>query len=482
MSHGSLQLDYEPSPGVSPLRELLSLALPTVAQMASYTLMQFIDTWMLSWLGPVAPAAASNGGMLAFSFISFGMGLLFIVNALASQDYGAGKFLHCGRHLWQGVWFAVAYSIVIAPFVLCGPWIMGLFRHESDVTAMETIYFQITLGTALIKLIQTSFSQFLLATNRPNIVMGAAVTGVAVNALFAYMLIWGRLGFAQYGIAGAGWAQAIGVGTECVILICVAFAGSNRAKFGTTDFRLRWAEFKKLVTVGFGTGVQFVVDVLAWSMFMMVVIGQFGEHAMAANAFMFRYLILSFMPALGISQAVTALVGRYVGMGKPDVAMKRADLGFSVTMVYLGVCAVVYVLGRHSLIHFFANDEDVIRIGAMLMVFAAFYQFFDGMFIVYNGALRGVGDTFVPAAMTAGLCWGFNVCVGFAVGRFFPQWGVAGPWTIATIYGVVLGLFMRYRFKKGGWISKTNQPTPALGSNNCEDSAKLAGLGVGDAL
>ncbi len=482
MSHGSPKTPLPLSPGVSPLREVLSLALPTVAQMASYTLMQFIDTWMLSWLGPVAPAAASNGGMLAFSFISFGMGLLFIVNALASQDYGAGKFSNCGRHLWQGVWFAIAYSIVIAPFVLGGPAIMSLFHHEADVTAMETIYFQITLGTAFIKLIQTAFSQFLLATNRPNIVMAAAFTGVSVNAGAAYVLIWGRLGIAQYGIAGAGWAQAIGVGTECVILICVAFAGSNRAKFGTTDFRLRWAELKTLVTVGFGTGVQFVVDVLAWSMFMMVVIGQFGEHAMAANAFMFRYLILSFMPALGISQAVTALVGRYVGMGKPDIAMKRADLGFSVTMVYLGACALLYIVGRRELIHFFADDAEVIRIGAVLMVFAAFYQFFDGMFIVYNGALRGVGDTFVPACMTAGLCWGLNVVGGYCVGRFYPQFGVAGPWTIATIYGVCLGLFMRSRFKNGRWIGKTLEAARSADSNNREDSAKLAGLGVGDAL
>jgi len=197
---------------------------------------------------------------------------------------------------------------------------------------------------------------------------------------------------------------------------------------------------------------------------------------------MFRYLILSFMPALGISQAVTALVGRYVGMGKPEVAMKRANLGFAVTMVYLGVCAVVYITGRHTLIHFFADDAEVIRMGAILMVFAAFYQFFDGMFIVYNGALRGVGDTFVPACMTAGLCWGLNVVGGYLVGRFWPQFGVAGPWTVATLYGVCLGIFMRYRFKKGGWIGKTIKAGPSVGSNNRDDSAKLAGLGVGDAL
>ena len=45
----------------------------------------------------------------------------------------------------------------------------------------------------------------------------------------------------------------------------------------------------------------------------------------------------------------------------------------------------------------------------MLLIFAAVYQFFDAMYIVYNGALRGAGDTFVPAVMTGVLCWGITV-------------------------------------------------------------------------
>ena len=48
--------------------------------------------------------------------------------------------------------------------------------------------------------------------------------------------------------------------------------------------------------------------------------GVFGTKAMAANTFMFRYMTVSFMPAFGLSVAVTALVGRYIGRGRPDIA------------------------------------------------------------------------------------------------------------------------------------------------------------------
>ena len=50
----------------SPLAELFFLALPTIAQMASYTVMQFIDTWMLAQVGDrvLPPTAAMNSGIL----------------------------------------------------------------------------------------------------------------------------------------------------------------------------------------------------------------------------------------------------------------------------------------------------------------------------------------------------------------------------------------------------------------------------------
>src|SRR3954454_22397316 len=95
-------LEYSSAPERRPLVELLLLAMPTMAQMASYTVMQFGDTWMLSRLGVRCPTAAGNAGLFAFSFMGFGAGVLFCVNTLVSQHYGQKDFKSCGRYLWQG--------------------------------------------------------------------------------------------------------------------------------------------------------------------------------------------------------------------------------------------------------------------------------------------------------------------------------------------------------------------------------------------
>jgi MATE family multidrug resistance protein len=157
------------------------------------------------------------------------------------------------------------------------------------------------------------------------------------------------------------------------------------------------------------------------------------------------------MPAFGISTAVTALVGRYIGRGRPDLAVRRAHLGFATAVVYMLGCAVLFTLARRPLMGLFTQDPEVLSLGATLLMFAAAYQLFDAIYIVYYGALRGAGDTFVPAVATGVLCWGVTVAGGFLVARHWHELGPAGPWGVALAYGIILGVFMLARFNRGKW-------------------------------
>src|SRR5690606_7731917 len=157
---------------------------------------------------------------------------------------------------------------------------------------------------------------------------------------------------------------------------------------------------------------------------------------------MLRYLVVGFMPCFGIASAVTALVGRYIGMGRPDLAMRRAHLGFAAAAIYTVACGLVFYLARRPLMGFFTNDPEILRIGMTFLTVAAFYSFFDAMYIVYCGALRGASDTFIPAVATGLLVWGIMLTGGLAVARYLPQVGPVGPWLVATFYGICLGCFM----------------------------------------
>lgn len=441
----------------SPLRQLLSLAAPTVLQMASYTLMQFADTYMLAIFSnetgsrSAEPTAAANAGLLAFALMSVGWGTVAIVNALVSQSFGQRDYRNCGRYLWQGVWFAVAYGVLMLPLLPVARYPFAFFGHEPRLVELQASYLQITVGWSIFRLLGAAFSQFLLAINRPNLVLVAALAGVSVNIFFNWLLIFGNWGFPRLGLAGAAWGTNLAVLVETGLLVVFTCAGRIRETFNALDWSLRKPEMRTFLRIGLPSGFQLVADVLAWSLFGVWVMALLDTPTMAAHNFMMRYMVVSFMPAFGLATAVTALVGRYIGMGRHDIAEQRAHLGFKVCAAYMLTCGLLFFVGRYWLIGLLAEDPEIRRIGAMLLIFAAVYQFFDAVYIIYVGALRGAGDTFVPALMTAVLCWGITVGGGLLVAKWFPHWGAAGPWTVATCYGIVLGVFMYGRFRRGRW-------------------------------
>src|SRR5205807_1289186 len=133
----------------------------------------------------------------------------------------------------------------------------------------------------VIKLIQVAFSQYTLATNRPNLVLLSSVLAVGCNAVAAYVMLFGLWGLPRMGILGAALGQLIGVTVEMVTLCVFSLAKrSVRIKFNALDWKPRMREMKTLWTVGFGSGLQFIAEVLAWALFQNWVMARLGQAEM----------------------------------------------------------------------------------------------------------------------------------------------------------------------------------------------------------
>ncbi len=444
-----------------PIVELLVLAGPTIAQMVSYTLMQFIDRWMLSFVGDVEATVAGSAGMAFFSVLGFGFGVQFIVNTLASQAYGRKDFRLTGQFLWQGIWWGLAFGLgALVLYPLAHP-LFVLMKHEPRVADLEATYFRIVLLAGWAKLVSMALGQFLLAIHRPGAVFVAALIGVIANCFFNWLLIFGHWGCPALGVAGSAWGINAAVVVETIVMFAVIATPKIRHTYNTFDFRFRWNQMKTLLRIGLPTGLQLSCDIIAWSVFLLVIISSFGTRALSANTFAFTYMAIGFMPAVGVGSAVTALVGKYIGMQRHDLAERRAHLGFAVVAVYMLLCGLGFFLFRHRLMRLFSSDPEVLRIGSTILIFMAAYQIFDALFVIYSSALRGAGDTLVPTIVQVTLVWSIVVGAGTLAAIFTPQYGVSGPWTLATLFGGILGIYLLARFRRGNWKSiQLHTPTP----------------------
>jgi len=173
-----------------------------------------------------------------------------------------------------------------------------------------------------------------------------------------------------------------------------------------------------------------------------------------------QWMHLSFMPAVGLSIATQAMVGKAMGAGSPQAATRTTWLGLRLTMTYMGLCGLFFVLCSRDLIELFINDATpadetarMVRLGVRIMIAAAVFQLFDAVAIITSAALRGAGDTVWPGVMTIVSSW---VCI-FGLGnlllRATPGLGGVGPWIGASAYIMALGSLLLVRFMGGKWRS-----------------------------
>jgi MATE family multidrug resistance protein len=454
------------------VREVWAIAWPTVLTMTSYTVMQFIDKLMVAQVGPLEVAAQGNGGIWAFNLLAITMGLLTVINTYVAQNLGAGRPEEGSRYAWAGLWLSlIAWGCVLVPFAFALPAVFAAMAHEPELQRLETAYGQIVLLGSLVLLANKGMSHYFFGMHKPRVIALAAIFANLCNVVFNYVLIYGERGLPQLGLPGIagvpplglhGAAYATVAGTVVELVIPLAFFLSpdmDRQYRTRRAWRFDLSAIRDLVRLGWPASLQWGSEIVCWSIFMSVLVGHFGSDHMTAAYAVLTYMHLSFMPAVGLSSAVAAIVGKRIGEGLPDIAAARARLGLLLGMAYVTCCAALMVTFREPLVAIFAGGPDtppdriteIVAIGARLMICAAFFQTMDAVGVVCTGALRGAGDTVWPGVVTFFLSWIFIIGGGSAFIVLTPQLESLGPWIGAAIYIVVFGITMLLRWESGRW-------------------------------
>lgn len=501
-----------------PLGEVWAIAWPTVLTMTSYSLMQFIDKLMVSQLGTLEVAAQGNGGIWAFTPIAFALGLLTVVNTFVSQSLGAGHPKDASRYGWASIWLSGGiWAFLLLPCTFLLEYLMPLVhaaqlekvqtwlsqtsgtdfllaKAELDrletLIRLETQYGQVLLAGSILLLISRALHHFFFGLQRPKVATVSAICGNLTNIIVNYVLIFGHLGIPAWGFPGIVGTPSLGllgaaIGTIAGTLVeaaipAVLFLGPsmNRELESRRQWRPQTKPILDLLKIGFPAGIPVSNEMACWSIFMTRLTGIFGTAHQVAGWISLTYIHLSFMPALGLSVAMTSLVGKHLGAGQPNAAAYRVRLGVRVGLIYMTLCGIVFYFFRYELVGVFIAGIDIdgqdatqiLEIGAKIMICAAIFQTFDAFGLLYSGALRGAGDTLWPGIITVLYSWIFIIGGGWAMVLYFPELESIGPWVAAGVYLIFLGATMALRFKSGRWRSMKILETPA------QDAARIAPL------
>jgi MATE family multidrug resistance protein len=460
-----------------PIAEVLQIALPTALTMLSYPLMQFVDKLMVGQVGPLEVAAQGNGGIWAFAPMSVGMGLITVVNTYVSQNLGAGTPRNGPKYAWAAVWLSAGIWLLLLAWAAMLPWLFTALGHRElpdgeRLYQMELSYAWTLLAGSILVIAGRGLHHFFFGLHRPGVVFLATVVGNVVNILANYVLIFGERGLPALdlpgipetpalGVLGAALGTVLGTAFELGIPLFIFLGRKLNDQLGTrAAWRLDLRAAKDILRLGWPGGFQFGNEMICWAIFMTGLVAVFGPDHLTAAWIVLTYMHLSFMPAVGFAVATTSLVGKYIGAGLPDEAVRRARIALALAVAYTSFWGLMFLLFRHELVAIFLGGDatpqqaaEIIRIGGVLMICAAVFQAFDAIGIVYAGALRGAGDTIWPGIVTMLYSWTLIIGLGWLLVRFAPGLESLGPWIGSAVYIIMVGITLAWRFERGHWRS-----------------------------
>ncbi|MBI2422989.1 MAG: MATE family efflux transporter [Candidatus Hydrogenedentes bacterium] len=447
------------------VREVLAMSGPIILGSVSYTAMEFSDRFMVSYLGTESLAAVGSASIWSWTLGVLIIGICGCVSTFVSQCYGKEQFDRCASYAWQGIYMsflALALAVVLWPL---SSLLFGLMGHTDEVRQLEISYFHMRLFGYLPLAAASALAPFFQAVNRPAIPMNVAIIVNAMNVVLNLFLIFGteRLGIPvyylgdlalyvpQFGIAGAAIATSVSQLFQFLILFAVFLRPSFNAAFQT---RAHWAfhpvRCRELIRIGIPAGLSMFVDVATWGIFISFVVGRFGAASLAANNIALSFMMVSFMPVVGLNQGIAPIVGQWIGRRDIPRAKARTYTAIKMAMAYMiSMGLFMAVFGRY-LMPFFSADPDVLRLGGQLLILAAIFQCFDAICIVCQGALRGAGDTrwLMFTTLVAAYCFFLPIA---SVMAFVLNGQALGAWIGAAIYIIALSGIMFARFQGERW-------------------------------
>lgn len=437
-------------------RKLLLLAGPLILSHMGVMLMQVVDGLFLARYSKSSIAAIGPAGMTFWLLCGLFIGLVGYTNTFVAQYVGAGRNDRVGSAVWQGIYLAIAAAVIMFAASFAAKPIFDLAGHEPDIRADEITYFRTLCYGGLALMLSAAISGFFAGRNDNLPLMIAHIIGNVVNAVGAWALIFGKLGLPEMGMRGAAWATVAGQAVQMLIMACLLFRPKFVREFHTwrdrqLDLPLLW----RMCTYGFPNGVRYVVEILAWTVFMLL-LGRVDTDGLAASNIVWRINGMAFFPVIGLSIAVSMLVGQAQGAGRPDLSRKVTHRGLVLGQIWMASAAVAMVLIPNLLLDIFldagaATDHELRGLSIKLLWFVAVYCLVDGLNIVFMSVLAGAGDTRWMLIASGGMHAAF-VLVLMAL----AQWeaGVFAFWLAATIFICLAAIAWIVRFRSGKWENK----------------------------
>lgn len=440
-------------------REILKMAWPLIIANSFWNLQLTIDRVFLGAYSTEALGAA----MAVMGVFWVPMALLqqtaSYVTTFIAQYYGADRKAEVGAAVWQAIYVSVIGGVLFLIQNYFSGDFFALVGHAESIRGLEVEYFNSVAYSALPTALVAVASGFFTGLGRTQTVIGINLVGLVANAVLDYAMIFGNLGFPKMGVAGAGYATAIGTYLAAIYGLYLVFSHANESEYRVRSARrFNLPLMKQFLRFGIPSGFQWALEGLAFTVFL-IIMGRLpnGEAALASSSIAVTIMMISVLPSMGIAQAVLTMVGQNLGDRKPAIAETITYSGAKLSSIYMGLAALSFILIPEFYLSWFRNDSnptlwnEVVETVPSLLKIVAVFTILDSVYLNFSFALKGAGDTRFVSLVALIVPWPLMVLPAYLV----REWNDAifWAWRFLILYSLTTTSILFWRFRQGKWKS-----------------------------
>lgn len=400
-----------------------------------------------------ALAAASFVNNLFALVYVFGMGFAYGLTPLVTKATTLAREIKAGILLRHSLVLNLVLACSVAGIMLLLYHYLRWFDLPEHLHPLIRPYFLLQLASFVVYMLFNAFKQYFDGAGYTSVGMWLILAANLINTLGNYLLIYGKGGFPELGLEGAGIATLL---ARVVTLLgfYLYFTQASRFSRGLRGFSsgvYSWGSFRELVRLGLPVGMYSGVETMSFTIALLFV-SRLGIVPLAVHQILCVVTTIGFFIYYGLGAATTILVSKYRTRG--DMLRVRAATSSGVEAALAVACVAMLVMfaSRHYVGWLFTPDTEIISMVALAIIPVILYQIGDALQVVYANALRGMEDvgylavvaSLVHLILEPGLAYTF----GFVLGLPSSALQLVGIWSAFPIGLLLLGLLLRWRFRR----------------------------------
>lgn len=407
---------------------IMAIALPIIIQSIMTNFVNLLDNVMVGRLGTDQMTGVAVINQLFFVFNLAVFGGMSGAGIFSAQYFGQ-KNDEGVRNVFRmkAIIGILLIGISLAIFILFYEPLINMFLHEGSQSGniaktyefAKTYLFIMLIGIPPF-IISNAYNTTLKEAGQTVVPMAAGVSAVFVDLIFNYLLIFGKFGFPQLGVAGAAIATGMSRYVECGILVIYTQTHGDKFQFikgAYRSLRVPISLVKKILI----KGTPILVNELMWSAGLTIqaqalstrgiaTIGALNINNTVSNVFNIVFVTMG--------TTISIVIGQLLGAGKLDEA-KDTDRKMCVFSVLTALGVSLILVGLAPVFPLIYNTTDEIRTLATQFIWVfAFVTPFNAFTNAAYFTLRSGGKTIITFLFDSCFIWAVNVPVSMCLAHF----------------------------------------------------------------